>query len=149
MGAIKEFLSDNTASNLNVIITAIISTILTTFIITVAEKVWNKIKITFNKAKKYIKNKVNEFKSKKIARKKFKKIYSEYQKDKNSYTLEKELQLNFTLKYLTKKQKRIFEIIREENKDILGKEYEKIVDRMKEVVDYNQYYLNSIYQKDL
>jgi hypothetical protein len=149
VGTIKEFLSDNSSSNLNVIITAIISSILTTFIIMISGKVLNKFKILSNKAKQYIKHKVNEFKSKINARQQFKRLYKEYQKDKSSYTLEKEFQSMFTLKYLTKKQKRKYEIIREENKDTVGKQIKEINDRMKETVNYNQEYFKNVYQKEL
>lgn len=143
MEIIKEFLYDSTATNLNVIITAVISTIVTAVLINLSKTIWEKFKEICTKTVNYIKNKFRELKSFINCQKIYKRICKEYKRDKSSYTLNTETQLMFINKHLTKKQRKVAKMIKKENEDTVGREAKEIVDRMREIVDSNQNYFRT------
>ena len=140
IGKINQFLLDSSGSNLSVIITSIIASVLTTLLMAIllilTKKLYKGFEITIN----YLKVKINYIKRRGIRlniikiikgnRNRFKKIITEYNKDKNSYNFIVDGELR-KLKYLTSSQNKIRSKIISDNKEKIEEDKRKFEDILK------------------
>ncbi len=125
MDKITDFLNDSSSTNLNVIITAIVATILTTILISFSRKAWliarNLYSKGSNKAKEVFVSTKDVFSD----RKSFRMFYKDYKSKKIQYNFEEELKL-MEMNNLSNKQEKIRQKILKENREVVKKDLKRI-----------------------